>query len=161
MFPVDKKWWRRQKSLIHKCINSLVSHKLSHDHYSGLHPKQGYRSPGNQKNVCRMYRVRTSAHSRHGLLPPTTNRKQENHGRIKQILVLRYLIHFLAKSLIWDGEIHCEHLLRAPNELFLHRQHGVAVFCWGLFMARAKLEDLASGSQRWALGTPHDENLAT
>ncbi len=31
MFPVDKKWWRTKKSLIHKCNNSLVSHKLSHD----------------------------------------------------------------------------------------------------------------------------------
>jgi hypothetical protein len=69
-------------------------------YYSGLRPKQGYRSTGTKKNVCRMYRVRTSAHSRHGLLPPNTNHKQENHGRIKWILVLRYLIHFLAKSLI-------------------------------------------------------------
>ena len=68
--------------------------------YSGLRPKQGYRSTGTKKNVCRMYRVRTPAHSRHGLLPPNTNHKQENHGRIKWILVLRYLIHFLAKSLI-------------------------------------------------------------
>ncbi len=37
MFPVDKKASRTKKasstkkSLIHKCINSLVSHKLSHD----------------------------------------------------------------------------------------------------------------------------------
>ncbi len=41
--------------------------------------------------------------------------------------------YFLAESLIWDWEIHCEHLLRAPIELLLHRRHGVAVFCWGLF----------------------------
>jgi hypothetical protein len=39
----------------------------------------------------------------------------------------------LAKSLIWDGEIHCEHLLRPPNELLFHRRHWVAVFCWVLF----------------------------
>ena len=51
-----------------------------------------------------MYRVRTSAHSHHGLLPPTTNHKQENHGRIKRILILRYLIHFLAKSLIFHRD---------------------------------------------------------
>ena len=69
-------------------------------YYSGLRPKQGYRSTGTEKNVCRMNRVRTSAHSRHRLLPPTTNHKQENHGRTKRVLVLRYLIHFLAKSLI-------------------------------------------------------------
>jgi hypothetical protein len=31
MFPVDKKLWRTQKSLSQKCINSLVSQKLSHD----------------------------------------------------------------------------------------------------------------------------------
>ena len=31
MFPVDKKASRRQKSGGHKCINSLVSRKLSHD----------------------------------------------------------------------------------------------------------------------------------
>ncbi len=31
MFPVDKKTTSTQKSLGHKCINSLVSHKLSHD----------------------------------------------------------------------------------------------------------------------------------
>ena len=28
-----------------------------------------------------MYKGRTKKHSRHGLLPPTTNHKQENHGR--------------------------------------------------------------------------------
>jgi hypothetical protein len=49
--------------------------------YSGLRPKQGYRSPGTKTKACRMYRVRTLAHSCHGLLPPTTNHKQENHGR--------------------------------------------------------------------------------
>ena len=31
MFSWDKIWWRRQKSLPRQCINSLVSHKLSHD----------------------------------------------------------------------------------------------------------------------------------
>ena len=80
-----------------------------------------------QKNVFRMYRVRTSAHSHHGLLPPTTNHKQENHGRIKRILILRYQIHFLAKSLI----CHCEHLLQSPIEFVLHRRPVVAVFCEG------------------------------
>ena len=28
-------------------------------HNSGLHDKNGYRSPGTKKNVCRMYQVRT------------------------------------------------------------------------------------------------------
>ena len=35
MFPVDKKASSRQKSLSHKCINSLVSHKLSHSVFFG------------------------------------------------------------------------------------------------------------------------------
>jgi hypothetical protein len=35
-----------------------------------------------------------------------------------EFLVLRYLLHFLAKSLIWDGEIHCEHLLGHLLSLF-------------------------------------------
>jgi hypothetical protein len=29
--PVGQKWWRRQNGGADKCINSLVSHKLSHD----------------------------------------------------------------------------------------------------------------------------------
>ena len=33
MFPWDKKASRRKKHLGHKCINSLVSHKLSHNRY--------------------------------------------------------------------------------------------------------------------------------
>ncbi len=31
MFPWDKKWWGTQNGGADKCINSLVSHKLSHD----------------------------------------------------------------------------------------------------------------------------------
>jgi hypothetical protein len=46
--------------------------------------KQGYRITGTKKNVCRMY------------LPPTTNHTNKRTW----ILVLQYLIHFLAKSLI-------------------------------------------------------------
>jgi hypothetical protein len=38
MFPWDKKASRIQKSLIQKCINSLVSHKLSHNRYYGSLP---------------------------------------------------------------------------------------------------------------------------
>ncbi len=65
--------------------------------YSWLHDLSIYCSPGTQKNMCRMYQVRTQTHSRHGLLPPTTNHKQENHGRSQWILLPRYLNHFLAK----------------------------------------------------------------
>jgi hypothetical protein len=36
---------------------------------------------GTKKYVCRMQQVRTLTHSHHGLLPPTTNHKQENHGQ--------------------------------------------------------------------------------
>ena len=31
VFPWDKKWWSTQKSLIHKCINSFLAHKLSYN----------------------------------------------------------------------------------------------------------------------------------
>ena len=86
-----------------------------------------------KKNVCRMYRVRMSAHSRHRLLPPTTNHKQENHGCIKRILILQYLIHFWAKSLIWDGEIHSECLLQSPIEFFFASAACGCSFLWGLF----------------------------
>ena len=131
--------------------------------YSGLHPKQGYRSPGSKQNVCRMCQVRTLANSCHDLLPPTTNHKQENHGHIKLILVLRYLIHFLAKSLIWDGKIHCKHLFRSPIEFVLHRATAACgcSFLWGLFLASAKLADLASGNQKWFMGPLHENSPET
>jgi hypothetical protein len=71
-----------------------------------------------QKNVFRMYRVRTSAHSRHGLLPPTTNHKQENNGRIKRIFVLRYLIHFLPNLLFETGKSIVSICSGHPSSLF-------------------------------------------
>ena len=45
-------------SCYYRIVYGIVKLRYTMYYYSGLRPKQGYRSPGTKQNVCRKYHVR-------------------------------------------------------------------------------------------------------
>ncbi len=95
--------------------------------YSGLHPKQGYRSPGTKKTYveCTKYVHRHTPAKASSRQPQTTNKR--TMAEASGFLLPWHLIHFLAKSHVWDGEIHWEHLIQPPIDVKPTVQYSCAV----------------------------------
>jgi hypothetical protein len=101
--------------------------------YSWVYNFSVFCSPGNQKNVCRMYQV-------HRHTPVMASSRQPQTINKRTMAVASGFDTTISNSFLGQisylrrgNQIHCKHLLRPPNELLLHRRHGVAVFCWGIF----------------------------
>jgi hypothetical protein len=95
--------------------------------YSWVYNFFVFRSLWYKNTVCRMYQVRK--YHTPAILRYATHTR-EPWPKLADFDT-RYLIHFLAKYLIWETEIHRECLLRPPIKLVSHRWPEVAVFYEG------------------------------